>query len=378
MIPTTFFQPLENSRPYLKLAAEGFAGTGKTFTTALIAIGLHKKIHSDKPIVYYDTERSLKALKPLFDKSGINVLVRESRSLKDLVESIHLCEDGAADILVIDSITHVWESFVESYRREKKRTFIQFQDWGILKPKWKRDFSDNLVQSKLHILFTGRAGYEYDHEMNEATGKKELIKSGIKMKVENETEYEPDIVLLMEKLKEFNGNKLTLKRQCLVIKDRTTLIDGKVFSNPKYKDFSKAINLLLDGEHKDSEIVETSDTFEDYSKEIYMKKTAKEIALEEIQGVLVSLWPGQSAKEKKMKIDILDAVFNTTSWKAVEKSSLKTIEHGAVIFKRFKNDVLDYYKDCAEMGNDIDLNAIWDIIQNAVLSLGSPAVKKAS
>jgi hypothetical protein len=54
-----FFTDLENVRPFLKMAFEGFAGDGKTYTMAAVAIGLHKLIGSDKPIAVIDTERAM-------------------------------------------------------------------------------------------------------------------------------------------------------------------------------------------------------------------------------------------------------------------------------------------------------------------------------
>ena len=51
----TFFTPIGNTKPYFKAAFEGFAGSGKTYTAALVAIGLHKKIQSKKPVVIFDT-----------------------------------------------------------------------------------------------------------------------------------------------------------------------------------------------------------------------------------------------------------------------------------------------------------------------------------
>lgn len=45
-----FFVPVANTKPYFKAAFEGFAGTGKTYTAAKIAVGLHKRIGSTKPV----------------------------------------------------------------------------------------------------------------------------------------------------------------------------------------------------------------------------------------------------------------------------------------------------------------------------------------
>lgn len=359
-----FFNELKNTRPFLKMALEGFAGSGKTFTSAKIAIGLHKYIKSDKPIVWYDTEKALKALKPFFDKAGIKVLTRESRSLADLEKTFDFCEGGVADILIIDSITHVWETFIENYRNEKKRTFIHFQDWGILKPAWKKKFSDRLVHSKIHVIFTGRAGYEYDQEVNEDTGKKELIKTGIKMKVENETEYEPDIVVLMEKIKELSGKSMKIKRQATVIKDRTTEIDGKEFINPAFKDFFKAIKILLSGEAVDLELSESKDTFADFEKEFYEKRNLKTIAVEEIEGIIAGLFPGQSVKEKKIKLDIIEKIFNTRSWTKVQSLSLFELQGAVETLKEFKTNVANYYAECTENGTEPDPKTILEMLED--------------
>lgn len=136
-------------------------------------------IGSKKPIVIFDTERASKFLKKLFADHNIDVLVRESRSMADLALTMgKLREEGIADILIIDLISHVWEDFVESYKRKVNRHSLQFQDWGIVKPTWKKQFSDPFVTDAYHIIMTGRAGYEYDYERNEDTGKRELHKTG--------------------------------------------------------------------------------------------------------------------------------------------------------------------------------------------------------
>lgn len=38
------FKKLENNRPFAKIAFEGFAGDGKSFTATQVAIGIHKLI----------------------------------------------------------------------------------------------------------------------------------------------------------------------------------------------------------------------------------------------------------------------------------------------------------------------------------------------
>jgi len=237
---------LENNRPFIKMAFQGFAGDGKTYTAVQCAIGLHKQIGSKLPIAIFDTEKAAKALVGVFADAGIECVVDdEHRSLKALNEAIAWCENGGADILVIDSITHVWEEFLKAYMDQKRRTRLEFQDWGVIKPQWKQQFSTPFVKAKIHIFFTGRAGYEYETEKDEQTGKREIHKSGIKMKAETETAFEPDVLVLMEKHQDVLGDTKKITRVATVLKDRTTRTDGKTFVNPTYADFKPAFSCWI-------------------------------------------------------------------------------------------------------------------------------------
>jgi hypothetical protein len=324
-----FFAPIGNTKPYFKAAFQGFAGSGKTFTAAQVAVGLHKRIGSKKPIVIFDTEQASKFLKPLFAEAGIEVLVRESKSLADLRQTMEKMRSGISDILLIDSISHVWEGFLQAYAEKVHRTRLEFQDWGIIKPTWKREFSDPFVSDGYHAIFTGRAGYEYDNEKNADTGKREIFKSGIKMKVEGETAYEPDVLVLMERFEEVLGKDKKIYRQATVIKDRSTLIDGKVFMNPTYKDFEPVIeNMLENPAERDQEDETDSTGLFRTEEDKYQYINDKKICLEEIEGQLVKAWPSTGAADKKTKMDVLEQIFGTRSWLAVEQKGLDALKKG--------------------------------------------------
>jgi hypothetical protein len=237
--------------------------------------------------------------------------------------------DGYSDILIIDSISHVWEDTVESFKKKYNRTNLQFQDWGILKPLWKAEFSDPLVRLPFSIIMCGRAGYEYENEINEQTGKREIYKSGIKMKVEGETAYEPDVLVLMERFEEVLGKDKKIYRQATIIKDRSTLIDGKVFINPTYKDFAPVIENMLDNPatNYQDEGSDSTGLFKN-EEDKYQYINDKKICLEEIEGWLVKAWPSVGAADKQKKMDVLEQVFNTRSWLAVEGKGLAELKGG--------------------------------------------------
>lgn len=324
-----FFTNLDNTQPFFKAALEGFAGSGKTFTMAQVAIGLHRRIESKLPIAYYDTEKAGRHLRHLFRAAGISVLHKESRTLADLVTTMRMGREGAFDILLIDSISHVWENFLQSYQKQKGRARLQFEDWGVLKPKWKEEFSEPFVRDRYHAIMCGRAGYEYSDEKDE-NGKRQIYKSGVKMKVEGETAYEPDMLCYMERFEEIlDKDKKKVWRECTVLKDRSTLLDGQTFRNPSYADFAPALDQLLDEPVDRTPAKEGENRFDSEDK-WGQERRQREIACGEIQGELVARWPGQTAVEKKLKSDKLWELFGCRGWAAVENTDSSILRAGLV------------------------------------------------
>lgn len=368
------FKKLENNRPFLKLALEGFAGDGKTFTASQIGIGVHKLIKSGKPIALFDTEKAFKALKWKFDAEGIQTVVNdEERSLEALNQAIAWCESGNADVLIIDSITHVWEEFLraylnrpDKYGKETKRTRLEFQDWGVLKPTWKEKFSTPFVMAKCHIIFTGRAGYEYTDERNEETGKREIFKSGIKMKAETETAFEPDILVLMQKVQDLISEEKSVHRVAMVVKDRTTQIDGKVFKNPTFEDFYPAIKVLLDGTLREVHGSNIPDTFAEFENKYSEVAKDREVLLAEVSGCFELMGLGAGAKDKQTKAWTLNQVYKVNSLEALGKKNNTTIREGLVIIKDFSNKFKDYMNECLDKEIEMDSTHVQKLMKELI------------
>jgi hypothetical protein len=369
------FKKLENNRPFLKMAFEGFAGDGKTFTATQVAIGVHKLIGSTKPIALFDTEKAFKALKPSFDAAGIEAVVNdEERSLKALSQAIQWCEEGNADILLIDSITHVWEEFLRAYlnRPDKngnpvKRNRLEFQDWGVLKPQWKEMFSTPFVLAKCHIIFTGRAGYEYSDERNEETGKREIYKSGIKMKAETETAFEPDLLVLMQKVQELIGEKKQIWREAMVIKDRTNQIDGKQFKNPNFEDFYPAVKVLLDGTIKEVHGSTIPDTFEEFENKYSVNAKEREILFAEIEGCFALMGIlGTGSEDKQKKTWIMNQIYGVNSLEMLSKRANKDIREGMTKLRTFADKYKDYMNECLDNEVPVDKKKIAEFMKELV------------
>ncbi|HEV2418656.1 MAG TPA: hypothetical protein VGX94_12695 [Terriglobia bacterium] len=78
-----------------------------------------------------------------------------------------------------------------------------------------------------------------------------------------------------------------------------------------------------------------SDTGVDESGDAEWNRERRErtILAEEIQGLLVAHIPGQAAKDKQEKAQLMFDAFKTRSWTAVEDLSSQTLRHGLAFLR---------------------------------------------
>lgn len=326
-----FFKFAKITTAKLKCAFMGFQGSGKTWTATDLSIGLVKMMRElrlpegDKPIAFADTERSARWVLPQVQAAGLTMATVHTRAFSDLCGLVDDAEAGAS-VLIIDSLTHFWNEFCETYAAQKAEQYhlqtyrLQFQDWAFLKAKW-RTFTDRFVNSNLHIVICGRAGYEYDMEADAETGKKQLEKTGIKFKAEGEMGYEPDLLILMERI--MNMQTKADEHIAHVVKDRSTLLDGKEFVDPTFKDFLPHIERLNMGAQTAEISIDTSRTSAtSIPKEAPRDRKALErkIVIDEINDLLMRHdASGTSGAAQKKRSDLLMKHFKTVSKTAIEE-----------------------------------------------------------
>lgn len=361
----------DNQQCFLKMGLMGFQGAGKTFTASKVAIGLHQMLREkglpggDKPVYFLDSESGSDWVKPDFDEAGIELAVLKTDVFdgKDPETNQQIGLRPAMDelanskaILIIDSVTHFWREMCDTYTKRKSQMYncdyrLQFSDWAFLKEQWGK-FARGFVNGQVHVILCGRAGYEYDFFENQS-GKKELEKTGIKMKAEGETGHEPSIVCLMELVEDVMGKEKKFSNICSVTKDRSRTLHGQTFTNPTFETFLPHIKKLnLGGKHVGIEETGASsagivpERGENYAAE-------KKATLDEIKQELVKHYPGQSAVEKKKKADILEECIGHRAWDRIETLSLQDLHNGREkLWKNLNGHGYDLAAEAAEKASE--------------------------
>lgn len=314
------FRQAHNQSAYLKAGLLGFQGSGKTYTAVEIALGLHKHVASKRPIMFLDSETGSDWAIPRFEDAKVELLVAKTRAFSDLLAGVAEAEKEA-EVLIIDSVSHFWKEMIEAYKKAHNiGPRMAFHHWAVLKPEWQR-FSDAYVNSRLHCIVCGRAGWEWGHEEDEE-GNKELRKLGTKMKVEGEFGFEPSLLLELERVKG-GGIGDPILHRCYVIKDRrmdAKTMDGQSIDNPTFASFLPHVECLnLGGEHFGVDTTTSSEDIFAVKGESYTSQRRRSaILIEEINGELETRYPGTGKAEKMAKAAIKKALLGTYSDTAIE------------------------------------------------------------
>lgn len=334
---SNLFQKAELGHSHLKCGILGLAGAGKTMTSSLIAIGLtnyikERGIATKNVTAFVDTERGADWLTGRFHEHGIELQVARTRALADLPGAIKWATDNA-DVMIIDSITHFWRIFCEEYAEKKgRKRGLEFSDWDAVKKEWRKYFTDLYLNSPMHIIMCGRQGYEYDMQVNDA-GKKELVKTAVKMKAEGETGFEPSLLIQMEQDQKMSkdGSIIGIDNIATVLKDRGDVMNGAVIKNPTFESFLPHVKLLtlgLGAPGIDTTRTNNSMFTEDGDEKWAHERRQREIWCEEIEGLLVKHFPSQSQQDKAAKIGMVEKVFQTRSWTRVQTMKSEQIKDG--------------------------------------------------
>jgi hypothetical protein len=237
------FRKAKAEQAALKMGLYGPPGSGKTFTSLLIAEGLGAV--TKKRVAYIDTERGTdfycqavpsRAVHPeAFDFDALY-----TRSLTETLTAVKALKPEEHGVIVLDSVTHLWEAAMAAYAgRQTSIGTIPMHAWGKIKKPYK-DLMAMLLSSPMHVIICGRQKTVYAED--EET--EELKATGVTMRAEGETPYEPHILIRMESLRAKKTNEVA---QIIgyAEKDRTGVLSGRSFVNPTFDSLCKPLLGLL-------------------------------------------------------------------------------------------------------------------------------------
>ena len=232
------FEKAKPQQAFLKVAGYGPPGSGKTFTTLLMAEGI--AAHRGKRIAYIDTERGTDfyAIKTPRDvhPEAFDFDCVYTRSLFDVLEAVRGLDPAEHGVIVLDSVTHLWEAAIAAY--EGKMTSadtIPMQAWGKIKKPYK-ELVAFLMDAPFDVFILGR-----EKNLFENSSDGQLKKVGVGMKAEGETAYEPHICWRhwWKQGKDGGGTYFITAE-----KDRTGVLAGRTIANPCFETIAPLLPLL--------------------------------------------------------------------------------------------------------------------------------------
>lgn len=193
----------------LRLNIASPSGFGKTYGALLIAYGITGNWETVSVIDSENDSASLYAHLGSFKKLRLDPPYTPQR----YIEAIKICEKAGSEVIIIDSITHLWkgEGGILEYQNSLGG---KYQDWAKATPLYQK-WLNAILQSSSHIITTNRKkqGYNMITEGN----KTKVEKAGLEDEIRNGYEYEMAIALEI-----INENHLAKAS-----KDRTGLFANK-------------------------------------------------------------------------------------------------------------------------------------------------------
>lgn len=197
----------ERRQAKIKMALQGSAGSGKTYSSLLLAKGLTGGNLSKVAII--DTENGSADLYAHLGNYTVLTLPPPFTP-ENYIKAIDVCEKAGMEVIILDSISHCWDELLDFH---SKLAGNSFTNWAKVTPRQKA-FVDKILQTNAHIIATMRT--KQDYVLNQKDGKFIPEKVGLKSVQRDGLDYEFTLVF-----------DIDIKHFAVSSKDRTGLFMGK-------------------------------------------------------------------------------------------------------------------------------------------------------
>lgn len=197
----------ERKQAKIKMALQGASGTGKTYSSLLLAKGLTNGSLSKVAVI--DTENGSADLYAHLGNYNVLTLTPPFTP-ENYIKAIEVCENEGMEVIIIDSISHEWDELLDFH---SKLAGNSFTNWAKVTPRQKA-FMNKILQTSAHVIATMRT--KQDYVLNQKDGKFIPEKVGLKSVQRDGVDYEFTLVF-----------DIDIKHYAVSSKDRTGLFMGK-------------------------------------------------------------------------------------------------------------------------------------------------------
>lgn len=207
------FKKATKAQAKLRAAIFGPSGAGKTFTSLRVAKGLGGRV------AVIDTERG--SASKYSDRFEFDVLELDDQSIEGYVEAIRLAGQEGYAVLVIDSLSHAWQTLLEEVEKLAKAKYRgnTWSAWSEGTPL-QRKLVGAILAFPGHVLATMRSKTEWT-TVDDGRGKKSPQRVGLAPEQGKGVEYEFDLLV-----------EISTDHIANVIKDRSGKFQDKLIDKP--------------------------------------------------------------------------------------------------------------------------------------------------
>ncbi|MBN7816795.1 AAA family ATPase [Algoriphagus pacificus] len=195
------------SQARIRIGVQGTSGSGKTYSSLLLAFGLCKDW---KKIAVIDSENQSADLYSHLGEYNV-ITLKPPYTPERYIEAIDLSQKSSMDVIIIDSLSHEWEGEGGILESHAQMAGNSFTNWSKITPRHNA-LIQKILNSPAHVIATIRS--KQDYIITDKNGKSVPEKVGMKGIQRDGLEY--DFTIMLE---------LDIYHNAKVSKDRTQLFN---------------------------------------------------------------------------------------------------------------------------------------------------------